>query len=159
MNLFLTGALFVIIWLAISGSYTLPNLLLGTVIAALSLGLVRHQMIRSDGRRVHLIPLLGLIVLFIKELALSAWTVAKLVVQPRMELKPGIFAYPLAVQSDFEIALLANLITLTPGTLSVDVSGDRNVLYVHALDCSNVEATRRSIADGFERKIMEAFTR
>ena len=95
MNLFLTGALFVIIWLAISGSYTLPNLLLGAVIAALSLGLVRHQLVRSDSRRVHLIPLLGLIVLFIKELALSAWTVAKLVVQPRMELKPGIFAYPL----------------------------------------------------------------
>jgi len=39
------------------------------------------------------------------------------------------------------------------------VSGDRKVLYVHALDCSDVEATRRSIADGFERKIMEAFTR
>ncbi|MET0172908.1 MAG: Na+/H+ antiporter subunit E, partial [Agrobacterium vaccinii] len=51
----------------------------------------------------------------------------------------------------------ANLITLTPGTLSVDVSPDRATLYVHALDCSDVEATKRSIAEGFERKIMEAF--
>lgn len=159
MSLFLTGLLFVIIWLAISGSYSLPNLLLGILIAALSLGLIRHQIARSDSRRVRLIPLLLLVGLFTKELALSAWTVAKLVVRPKMELKPGIFAYPLTVQDDFEIALLANLITLTPGTLSVDVTEDRKTLYVHALDCSDVEATRRSIAGGFERKIMEAFTR
>jgi multicomponent Na+:H+ antiporter subunit E len=53
--------------------------------------------------------------------------------------------------------LLANMITLTPGTLSVDVSEDRKTLYVHAVDCSDPEGTVRSIADGFERKIMEAF--
>lgn len=159
MSLFLTGFLFVIIWLAISGSYTLPNLLLGMIVAAVSLGLIRHQLVRSDSRRVHFVPLLSLALLFIKELALSAWTVAKLVVRPKMELKPGIFAYPLTVRGDFEIALLANLITLTPGTLSVDVTDDRKILYVHALDCRDVEATRSSIADGFERKIMEAFKR
>ena len=49
-----------------------------------------------------------------------------------MRLKPGIFAYPLKVDRDFEITLLANLITLTPGTLSVDVSADRRTLFVHA---------------------------
>ncbi|NKF32215.1 Na+/H+ antiporter subunit E, partial [Pseudomonas sp. BGM005] len=49
------------------------------------------------------------------------------------------------------------LITLTPGTLSVDVSTDRRTLYVHALDCSDPETARRGIANGFERKIMEAF--
>ena len=80
-----------------------------------------------------------------------------LVLKPDMNLKPGIFAYPLKVDRDFEITLLANLITLTPGTLSVDVSDDRRFLYVHALDCSDPEKTREDIADGFERKIMEAF--
>jgi multicomponent Na+:H+ antiporter subunit E len=74
-----------------------------------------------------------------------------------MDLKPGIFAYPLKVDRDFEITLLANLITLTPGTLSVDVSDDRRTLYVHALDCSDPDQTRQDIADGFERKILEAF--
>jgi multicomponent Na+:H+ antiporter subunit E len=78
-------------------------------------------------------------------------------VKPRLDLQPGIFAFPLTVTSDFEITLLANLITLTPGTLSVDVSEDRRFLYVHAVDCSNIEATKRDIANGFERKIMEAF--
>ncbi|MGO8586911.1 Na+/H+ antiporter subunit E, partial [Rhizobium ruizarguesonis] len=74
-----------------------------------------------------------------------------------MKLKPGIFAFPLTVTSDFEITLLANLITLTPGTLSFDVSTDRRTLYVHALDCSYPEATKRDIVNCFERKIMEAF--
>ena len=95
--------------------------------------------------------------LFVYELVLSAWRVAVLVMSPKLDIKPGIFAYPLKVDRDFEITLLANLITLTPGTLSVDVSEDRRTLYVHALDCSDPEQFRRDIAEGFERRILEAF--
>ncbi len=157
MSLYVLGALFTLIWLAISGSYTVPNLLFGVLISSLSLGIVRHQVRGSETHWARIPAILSLGLLFLKELALSAWTVASTVVKPTMALKPGIFAYPLAVKSDFEITLLANLITLTPGTLSVDVSDDRAILYVHALDCSDVEATKRSIANGFERRIMEAF--
>lgn len=151
-----TVALFALVWLAVSGSVTLANLLLGLAAGALSLALVRGHA-RPDGRRLRPLKLLGLLALFLKELALSAFKVALLVASPRMTLKPGILAFPLTVDRDFEIALLANLITLTPGTLSVDVSGDRTVLYVHALDCSDPAGARRDIANGFERKIMEAF--
>ena len=151
-----TVALFALVWLAVSGSFTIANLLLGLAAAALSLTLIRDH-IQPDGRRVRPLKAVSLLVLFIKELALSAWKVALLVASPRMSLKPGIFAFPLTVDRDFEIALLANLITLTPGTLSVDVSEDRRVLYVHALDSSDPVGTRRDIAGGFEKKIMEAF--
>jgi multisubunit Na+/H+ antiporter MnhE subunit len=151
-----TVALFALAWLAVSGSFTIPNLLLGLVAGGLSLALIRDH-IRPDGRRVRPLKLLSLVLLFIKELALSAWKVAVLVASPKMVLKPGIFAFPLTVDRDFEITLLANLITLTPGTLSVDVSADRKVLYVHALDCSDPVGARRDIAGGFEKKILEAF--
>ncbi|MES5099402.1 Na+/H+ antiporter subunit E [Agrobacterium sp. BA1120] len=159
MSHYILGALFTLIWLAISGSYTIPNLLFGMVVAALSLGVIRHQGAQTTTSFRRIPAILSLALLFLKELALSAWTVAMLVITPKLELKPGIFAYPLTVKTDFEITLLANLITLTPGTLSVDVSPDRTTLFVHALDCADVEATKRSIADGFERKIMEAFGR
>ena len=149
-------ALFALVWLAVSGSFTIPNLLLGLAAGALSLWLIRGH-IHPDGRRFRPLKVLSLVLLFIKELALSAWKVAVLVARPKMGLKPGIFAFPLTVDRDFEITLLANLITLTPGTLSVDVSEDRKVLYVHAIDCSDPVGARRDIADGFERKIMEAF--
>ena len=148
--------LFALVWLAVSGSFTIANLLLGLVVSALSLALIRGH-IQPDGRRLRPLKLLALIALFIKELALSAWKVAVLVASPKMPLKPGIFAFPLTVDRDFEITLLANLITLTPGTLSVDVSEDRKVLYVHAIDCSDPAGARRDIAGGFEKKILEAF--
>jgi len=53
--------------------------------------------------------------------------------------------------------LLANLITLTPGTLSVDVSQDRSLLYVHTLTLSTREALIADIAGGFEAKVREVF--
>lgn len=145
-----------LIWVAISGSYTLPNLVFGFAIGWIVLFLVRDQLPTT---RVVIRPwptfLLGL--LFVKELVLSSVRVAALVLSPRMDIKPGIFAYQLTVTRDFEITFLANLITLTPGTLSVDVSEDRRTLYVHGMDCSDPEQARRDIRNGFERRIMEAF--
>jgi multicomponent Na+:H+ antiporter subunit E len=85
--------------------------------------------------------------------------VGLLVLRPDIgtRLTPGIVAFPLTVTRPAEITLLANLITLTPGTLSVDVSEDGKLLYVHAINVRSREALVRAIADGFERKIIEAF--
>jgi multicomponent Na+:H+ antiporter subunit E len=99
---------------------------------------------------------LRLIALFIKELVLSALQVAWLVVQPKLRLRPGFIAYPLTVTSNVQITLLANLITLTPGTLSVDVSEDRKTLFIHAIDIPDREALVGRIAAGFETRILRA---
>ncbi|CDZ65242.1 MULTISPECIES: Na+/H+ antiporter subunit E [Neorhizobium] len=156
MITYILSLVFAVVWVAVTGSATLHNLIFGFALSTLVLWIVRDEMgARGYWRRLGRI--LSLLALFLKELALSAWKVAVLVMSPRMDLKPGIFAFPLTVTRDFEITLLANLITLTPGTLSVDVSEDRKTLFVHAIDCSDIEATKRDIANGFERKIMEAF--
>ncbi|WHO72299.1 Na+/H+ antiporter subunit E [Rhizobium sp. BT03] len=156
MIAFLFNLLLAIAWVAVTGSASLHNLVFGFLLGALSLTVIREPF-GGKGylRRAGLV--LSLATLFLKELSLSAWKVTLTVLSPDMKLKPGIFAFPLTVTSDFEITLLANLITLTPGTLSVDVSTDRRTLYVHALDCSDPETAKRDIANGFERKIMEAF--
>ena len=156
MRLLLVNLVLTVLWAAVTGSFTVPNLLLGFAVGGLSLFLIRGQG-PSTILAARPAKILSLALLFFKELALSAWKVAVLVARPNMALKPGIFAFPLTVDRDFEITLLANLITLTPGTLSVDVSEDRRVLYVHALDCSDPVGARRDIAEGFERKILEAF--
>lgn len=153
--LFLT-VLYAILWMAIGNSFTLLNLILGLGLAAMSLALVREEIV--DGRiRLRPLRIALLAGLFLRELLLSAWRVARIVLARRLDIRPGIFAYPLSVTRDFEISLLANMITLTPGTLSVDVSADRRTLFVHALDCSDPETACRDIADGFERRIAEAF--
>ncbi|QND49920.1 Na+/H+ antiporter subunit E [Rhizobium lusitanum] len=156
MILFVFNLLLAVVWVAITGSASFLNLVFGFVLSALALAIVRE----SYGGALYLgrvRRILALLLLFLRELAKSAWAVAVTVMSPRMDVKPGIFAFPLTVDRDFEIALLANLITLTPGTLSVDVSDDRKTLYVHALDCSDPEAVKRDIAEGFERRILEAF--
>jgi multicomponent Na+:H+ antiporter subunit E len=97
---------------------------------------------------------LSLILLFVQELVLSALRVAWLAVQPKLTLRPAIIAYPLTVTGDAQITLLANMITLTPGTLSVDVSDDRKTLYVHVIDMGSREDLVSGIAAGFETRIL-----
>lgn len=156
MNLFLVNVLLALAWAAVSGSFSLLSLLFGFVLGALALSLIREQ-VGSVGYFSRLRRIVSLFLLFVYELVLSAFRVAVLVLKPNMDLKPGIIAYDLKVDRDMEITLLANLITLTPGTLSVDVSSDRTKLFIHALDCSDPDQIRHDIADGFERKILEAF--
>lgn len=147
---------FAVAWMAVTGGFSLPNLLLGLVFGAVILFVLREQIgAERHFRRARRIAVL--IRLFIKELALSAWKVARQVMRRDMGLKPGIFAYETQLKTDAEITLLANLITLTPGTLTVDVSADRTTLFIHAVDCSDVEAARADIRNGFERRIREAF--
>ena len=156
MRFIVVNLLLTMVWAFVTGNFTLHNLALGFAIGAMSLLLVREQLPASLNR-VRPIKLLLLAGLFFKELTLSAIKVAVTVLRPNMRLRPGIFAYPLTITRDFEITLLANLITLTPGTLSVDVSDDRKMLYVHALSCHDPAAEKRAISSGFERRIREAF--
>lgn len=97
----------------------------------------------------------GLFFYFLWELVVSNVRVAIEVLSPRYRMRPGVVGVRLDARTDLEITLLANLITLTPGTMSVDISEDRRVLYVHALYVDDRDAFERSIKDGFERRVLE----
>jgi multicomponent Na+:H+ antiporter subunit E len=142
-------------WAAATGSFTLPNLLFGALVGGGCLYLIRGQI---GGRRFwrRVVRMAALALLFVRELILSALRVAAVVIRPRLDLRPALVAFPLTVTSDVEITLLANLITLTPGTLSVDVSPDRRHLLIHAIDVRDREGLIRSIREGLEAKVMEA---
>ena len=93
------------------------------------------------------------------ELVISSLRIAWDVLTPRAYRAPGIIALPLKARSDGEIALVANLITLTPGSLSVDVtrdpaSGDAT-LYVHSMFAQDPDALRQGLQHGFERRVLE----
>lgn len=156
MRLFLINVLLALTWAAITGFFSLINIAFGFVLGIFALSLIREQ-VGSVGYFSRIVRITTLFLVFLYELVMSTVRVAITVLSPNMNLYPGIFAYRLKVDRDFEITLLANMITLTPGTLSVDVSEDKQYLYVHAIDCSDPDATRRDIATGFERRILEAF--
>ncbi len=103
-----------------------------------------------------IIALAMLIFLFIRELVLSSVSVARTALARDIGVRPAIVRVPLDLRTDFGIAVLANLVSLTPGTTSLHVSEDRNFLYVHCLDAPKQEDAVRSIKDTFEKWIREA---
>jgi len=150
-------ALMALAWVTLTGDFSLLNLAAGAVIgfAALRIGGLQG---RADLRFLRRLPrALGFGLFFLKELVTANLRVAAMVLGPQRWLRPALLAVPLDVKSPPEIALLANLITLTPGTLSVDVAPDRGTLYVHCLGVADPEAMRREIKDGLERRVQELF--
>jgi multicomponent Na+:H+ antiporter subunit E len=97
-------------------------------------------------------------------LAFATWSiikanidVARLLLRPRLNINPGIVSIPLEVRSEIGITVLANLITLTPGTVTMDVSADRSTLYVHCIDIQDADALRDDLKQNFERRVLELF--
>ncbi|MGB0497111.1 MAG: Na+/H+ antiporter subunit E [Rubricella sp.] len=102
------------------------------------------------------IKLLNLIVYFLWDLVTSSFQVAWDVVTPRLRAQPKLLLLPMDAKTDGEITLTANLISLTPGTLSLDVSEDRQQLLVHAMFAAkDPDATKRDLKDGIERRVLE----
>ena len=158
MNFAALTIVLTVLWAALTGSFAGPNLLLGAILA-FGASLLLRQRIGGPRGLGKIWPVIALGAVFVFELLSSAVSVALLVLSPNLSgrLRPAIIAVPLTVKSDAEITLLANLITLTPGTLSIDVSDDRSVLYVHALMFKDRAALLGSIASGFERRIKAVF--
>lgn len=154
MNLFVMTLVLALIWGAVRADFSPANLIFGFVIGIASLWVIRHRFDNRAFNRVGLV--IRLIGLFCAELILSSLRVARDTLSPRMDFRPAIVAVPLSVKTDLEIMVLANLISLTPGTLSVDVSQCRSTLYIHAMDVDDPDDLRQEIKNGFERQVMEA---
>ena len=99
--------------------------------------------------------LIGFLLFYILEVIIANMRIAWDILTPRHRTKPGILAIPLDVETDMEILTLNNLITMTPGTLSLDVSTDKRVIYIHAMYIDDAKKIRREIKSGLEKKIME----
>ena len=144
-----------VVWYALQPSHTPGSLILGFCVGYVLLALIY----RPYGRRSW--AALAFVLFLLAAIVRSSLQVASIILRPTLRLDQGIVAIPLTVASDFEIATLATAITLTPGTLSVDVGQDaqgRQVLYVHNLVVGDPDAMRREIQEQFEQRILR-FTR
>jgi multicomponent Na+:H+ antiporter subunit E len=152
-NLFLLNILLTLIWAALTGKFSYGNFIFGFSLTYLILYVLDPKGSRSSYfKRVP--QVIGFFVFFIKELIKANIQVAYDVVTPQDYMEPGIVAVPLDAKTDIEISILANLITLTPGTLSLDVSTDRKVLYVHGMYVSDKEKFISDIKNGFEKRLL-----
>ena len=155
MNLLLLNTLLALGWAALVGSFALPSLLVGFAIGHVALWVTR-PLFGATTYFERVWRLLWLAVFFVYELVASSLRVLWDVVTPTHLSRPGIVAMPLDAKGEGEIFLVASLISLTPGSLSLDVSPDRTSLYVHAMFVDDPETLRRRLKRGIERRVLKA---
>lgn len=146
-----------VVWLLLVNRITVDHVLLGGLLAWLI-----PQVTRFFWPAV---PRLRRFHRFLVFLAVVHWdilvanvTVARLILGPPSKLRPAFVELPLDLDSDFAITVLANTISLTPGTVSADVSEDRKTLLVHVLDVDDEQALIRHIKHRYERPLKEVFS-
>jgi multicomponent Na+:H+ antiporter subunit E len=146
--------LIAIIWMFLNNSLTFANFLFGYIIGIFILFILRH-FLNIDFYFRKTWSFIKLILIFIRELLKANIDVLKVVVSPKLNNQPGIVEVDTRLETDFEIATLAALISLTPGTVSMDFSLDSKKIYVHSLDVPNKIEMIADIRDTLEKAILE----
>ena len=155
MKLFQLNLLFAGGWCALFGTFDLGTFVWGFLLAFAALSLSSPMFGQTAYfKRVLFAARLG--AYFLYELTVSGLQVASDVVTPGHRSRPAIVAVPLDIEEPIQITVLANLISLTPGSLSLDVSPDGKTLYVHEMFADDPDETRKRIKTGFERLVREA---
>ena len=151
---FVLNIILAIIWMFLSGSYTFNNFLLGFLIG---IGLVYlfKKVLPGSFCLKRVYKVIKLIVVFFIELMKANIDVSKIVLQPRLKNQPGFFIYHTDLKHDWQIVLLSNLITLTPGTVVLGISDDRTKIYIHSIDFSTKEEEIESIKSSLEKVVRE----
>ena len=157
MNLFVFNVFLGFVWAALWGSSTLSQLAIGFFVGFVALWIAQPLLGVQDGYFRRTWRIVRLIAFFIYELVISSVRVAMDVLTPQNIAKPAILEMPLDVESDIEILLVTNLISLTPGTLSIDVTPDRKTLIVHAMFADDPDAVIEDLKSGMERLVKEVF--
>jgi multicomponent Na+:H+ antiporter subunit E len=153
VSLIVWNTILALIWAATTESFGPLNLAIGFGIGFLLLYATRTVLGSSEYFR-NLREILELVWFFIRELVLSNLRMAYYTLMPLDRMRPGVIAVPLEPMNEVELTVLSNLITLTPGTLSLDISADRRVLFVHVMWFDDPERVREEIKRGFELAVL-----
>lgn len=123
-----------LIWIGLTGQIAWWNALLGLVIGVAIMRFGRREERERAKRKVWNVGyLVRLALVFLRDLIFSDITVLRACIDPRVKLEPAVIKIPLRIRGDERVMILANMISLTPGTLSLHVSEDQSDLIIHAL--------------------------
>ena len=149
MNLLLS-----FIWVALTGTMIYSNFLFGFMIGFGILWIMNRS--EDDQRYFTRVPkIIYTILYFGYEMIKANIHVAYDVITPKYFFKPGIVRYPMSAKTDLEINLLSTLISLTPGTLILDVSDDKKSIYIHVMYLKDKEEFIQQTKQGLERRLLE----
>ena len=149
-------SILVVVWLLLTHRFTFGNLLLAGILAWLiPIGVGRIRTAAVPVRKpLKMISFAGVLLM---DIIVSNIVVAKQVLGSPERLRPGFVAVPLNMQDALPITLLASTISLTPGTVSIEITEDRKTLYVHALHVESETALVARIKHRYEQPLKEIF--
>jgi len=154
MSFFFWNVALALIWALLTGEFSLLNLLVGFVLGYLLMAAARRAFApTSYFRKVNQVG--RFVFFFLHELIVANLQVARVVLRRKLAIRPGIVALPLDARSDVEITLVSNLLSLTPGTLSLEVSHHGKMLLIHSLDVADEGELVRKIKTGLEARTLE----
>jgi multicomponent Na+:H+ antiporter subunit E len=142
------------VWMFLNNAWNGVGFLTGYLLGLLLIGSMR----RFFPQRFYIVrvwAIIKLIALLFKELVRASIEVIRQIVKPKLDIRPGIFTYQTQLSSDWEVTLLCLLISLTPGSLPLEISGNQRKLYIHALDIKDQQKMSNDIKNTFEKAIME----
>ncbi|WP_405156537.1 Na+/H+ antiporter subunit E [Paenibacillus sp. FSL K6-0108] len=142
------------VWMFLNNAWNGVGFLTGFLLGLLLIGSMR----RFFPQRFYIVrvwAIIKLIVLLFKELVRASIEVIRQIVKPKLDIRPGIFTYQTQLSSDWEVTLLCLLISLTPGSLPLEISGNQRKLFIHALDIKDEQKMSDDIKNTFEKAIME----
>ncbi|MDY6764450.1 MAG: Na+/H+ antiporter subunit E [Halobacteria archaeon] len=142
----LIAGLLTVLWMLLQGTFTSLESVVGGAIAGLILGFIAifpfRRMYAQETDAVSFlrrVPLFFVyMVIFLKDVLIANIQVARIVVSPSLPIDPRVVEIPLRVESDLAITTIANSITLTPGTLTMDYNEEKNALYVHSISGADI---------------------
>ncbi|AGA67702.1 multisubunit Na+/H+ antiporter, MnhE subunit [Desulfitobacterium dichloroeliminans LMG P-21439] len=142
------------LWMFFRDAWSGADFFLGYLVG-LSLIFIMKRFFRTPFYLIKLWAMAKFLYVAIWEIFSSSIFVLKLVLKPRMNFRPGIFALHTQLEGAGEVTLLSLLITLTPGSVVLEVSPDGKILYIHAMDLANVKDTVLKSIHALEKAIME----
>lgn len=144
------------LWLLLVNDITVGHILLGAVLAWLIPFLT--QRFWPEAMRMHKPGVAARFVLLVLwDIVIANAVLAVRILGPSSKLRPAFMVLPLDLQQDFAITLLASTISLTPGTVSADLSPDRNALLIHVLHVDDIDASISAIKKRYEAPLKEIF--
>jgi multicomponent Na+:H+ antiporter subunit E len=142
------------IWVMLTGELVFSNFVFGFLLSYMTLWLVTAD--NEQKRYFSRVPaVISFVFFFLYGMLRANFQVAYDVITPKYFMKPGIVRYPMDAKTDLEITFLTNLISLTPGTLILDVSDDKKVVYIHVMYLEDKDAFIQQIKGGLEKRLLD----
>lgn len=141
-------------WVFLSSNFEAINYLFGFLIGYLIIALIHQHVPMLNGYPARLPRAISFIFYLAKELAVSNLRVAADIVTSRVLMTPGVLAFKTEAKTNMEITMLSNVITLTPGTLVLDVSEDKTTLFVHAMFLDEVDEVLEQLRE-LEQRLLQ----